>query len=143
MRSFKPMSSIVNESKVADVAAYVKRELASYEFVKELKEFMEDKKIGGESFLNFTDNKLEKLGLEFGVREKLLDLVKRTKGVQEEKDDEENIIAHTLSFEIPPKKLCQGFGSDWEYQLDNEIKDDLKKHILSHFGFWKVKKLDK
>jgi hypothetical protein len=63
-------------SKVADVAAYVGGKLEHYEFVEELRRFIEDQRINGNTFLNLTDDKLKICGLKaLGDRENLLMLV--------------------------------------------------------------------
>ena len=64
------------ESDDADVAAYVGQKLHSYKYLEELKHFIFDQAIDGESFKSLTDEKLKSWGLTAGAnREKLLALV--------------------------------------------------------------------
>lgn len=75
---------IAKESKVADVVAYVGKELDKYEFVDEMKNFIHEQAIDGESFLALTEEKLENAGMKaLGKREKIISLVKKVLGADE------------------------------------------------------------
>jgi hypothetical protein len=46
-------------------------------------------------------------------------------------------------FDNSPKRLCQGFGSDWKYPALEGTQDQLKDHVLNDFKYWNEKKFDK
>src|SRR4051812_31630985 len=94
--------TIVEELKVADVIAYVGRELASYGYVEDLKQFILDQSIDGSCFVSLNDEQLKDWGMKAGARrEKLLALVKRTMFSWQE-----------------PHPLLDTEGLKWDYQSD-------------------------
>jgi hypothetical protein len=69
---------------VADVAAYVMQELAWYEFVDNLNQFILEHEINGRVFLRLTDEKLKDWGMNAGGRrDVLMTLAKATTGYHE------------------------------------------------------------
>ncbi len=79
---------IGEESKVADVLSFVEQELASHEFLEDLKQFISDQAINGRAFVSLTDEKLKDWGLSAaGKRGELLALVNKYKSPEEEKLD--------------------------------------------------------
>jgi hypothetical protein len=69
---------ISNDSKVAQVVAYLDQEFSSYEFIDELKQFIIDQAIDGATFLSLTDNELKSAGMvALGKRKTIMTLVYR------------------------------------------------------------------
>jgi hypothetical protein len=68
---------ITRYSKVSEVSAYVGEQLSHYEFVDVLVGFVEKNKIGGKRFLALKEDDLIQLGLEYGDRLELIELVDR------------------------------------------------------------------
>jgi hypothetical protein len=111
MSEVETVPAINKDSRVADVAAYVRAKLLAYEFVEDLQKFVIDQRINGNAFLNLTDAELKEAGLSaLGDRKELLTLVDELSGARIS-NPSSNIRCTTNHFAIDAQfKPVQGYS---------------------------------